>query len=726
MATLPQEQKSALYSAELIIQINSAISKATSEHEILARVGAYAGEHGATSAVLSFSETDATGKPIKLVDVATWSSEASLNGDAIQQLPISPVWVSSPNQVVFIQDYSTDTRLDASVKEMLSNSPYQGILIMPLHAVGRWQGLVSIYWLTPHAFTPEEVYVYNALFQTVAASVANRRAYTALDKTRRTAEIVARINASLVQATNEQEILDAVAVLVEEYNVELSTMNYVHYNAHNEPDIIETVAIQSHGQPVPLTVLPGGTRYPRDQFTIQNDILASNTPFFMENVFTDPRSEPGLTRAMMKASNISAVIVLPLRSGDRWQGTFTFSWPEPQVFPPELREILIAVTPTAAAVVTNRRLLTQTERLYQITEERLRIVVNNTPIVLFTMDKEGKFTLAEGAGLRDYDMTSGELIGQNVFDFYKGFPEIIDYYRRALAGEEFSAVFEVNERAYQTGFSPIVDETGALAGTISVSIDVTDRVRAEAERERLIRQLREASRFKDEFLAMMSHELRTPLNAMIGLLGISLMKGTLDEQNKLFVQRARANSERLLNLINNILDISRMEAGRLEIVSSPVSLKEMVEKLRHDMSILAEQKKLQFSTHVDESLPDVILTDEDALNKIFTNLIGNAFKFTQEGSVSLEVLQQDTNLVIKVTDTGIGIPIHMQQIIFESFRQVDASSTRVHGGSGLGLAIVHNLCVAMGGNVRVESKPNEGSTFVVTLPLNTVDVQAQN
>jgi signal transduction histidine kinase len=204
------------------------------------------------------------------------------------------------------------------------------------------------------------------------------------------------------------------------------------------------------------------------------------------------------------------------------------------------------------------------------------------------------------------------------------------------------------------------------------------------------------------------------------------MKGTLDEQNKLFVQRARANSERLLNLINNILDISRMEAGRLEIVSSPVSLKEMVEKLRHDMSILAEQKKLQFSTHVDESLPDVILTDEDALNKIFTNLIGNAFKFTQEGSVSLEVLQQDTNLVIKVTDTGIGIPIHMQQIIFESFRQVDASSTRVHGGSGLGLAIVHNLCVAMGGNVRVESKPNEGSTFVVTLPLNTVDVQAQN
>jgi signal transduction histidine kinase len=135
------------------------------------------------------------------------------------------------------------------------------------------------------------------------------------------------------------------------------------------------------------------------------------------------------------------------------------------------------------------------------------------------------------------------------------------------------------------------------------------------------------------------------------------------------------------------------------------------------MSVLAEQKQLYLRTSIDPSVPETVFMDEDAVNKIIINLIGNGIKFTETGGISLDITQRQHNLVIRVQDTGVGIPEHMRDVIFESFRQADASSTRVHGGSGLGLAICRNLCAAMGGSIRVESEMGKGSIFVVTLPL---------
>ncbi len=289
--------------------------------------------------------------------------------------------------------------------------------------------------------------------------------------------------------------------------------------------------------------------------------------------------------------------------------------------------------------------------------------------------------------------------------------------KRGLAGESFAAALNLNELVYQAWYSPVLDKAGGVTGLISVAFDVTERKRAELALEKANRQLRDASRFKDEFLAVMSHELRTPLNAMIGLLGIALMEGNLVEDDQMLVTRARANSERLLNLINNILDISRMEAGRLELINGPVALRPMVSKLRSDVSILAEQKHLELVVAVSNTVPEEVLLDHDAILKILTNLVANAIKFTDQGSINLKVWTDNDQLRIEVKDTGVGIPAHMQQVIFESFRQADASTTRRHGGSGLGLAIVHNLCVAMGGSIRVDSKPGTGSVFTVALPL---------
>ncbi len=234
------------------------------------------------------------------------------------------------------------------------------------------------------------------------------------------------------------------------------------------------------------------------------------------------------------------------------------------------------------------------------------------------------------------------------------------------------------------------------------------------------REAQEASRLKDEFLSIMSHELRTPLNAIIGFQGIMLMTGKLDERGKHMITRAQANANRLLTLINDILDVSRIESGRMQLVPVEVSPTMLVERLEGQMSVLAEEKHLEFDVDIDPSVPPQILVDEDAITKIITNLLGNAFKFTDQGSVALSLTQIGSNLVIAVKDTGIGIPMHMHQTIFERFRQVDGSSKRVHGGSGLGLAIVQKLCTAMNGTVQVKSVVGEGSTFTVTLPLEAI------
>jgi signal transduction histidine kinase len=227
----------------------------------------------------------------------------------------------------------------------------------------------------------------------------------------------------------------------------------------------------------------------------------------------------------------------------------------------------------------------------------------------------------------------------------------------------------------------------------------------------------ETSRFKDQFLAIMSHELRTPLNAIIGFLGILNMTSQFDERQTHMLHRIRTNSERLLVLINDILDLSKIESGRLELAPMPVSLRDLAQRWQFQMEVLAKQKDLRFSVNIDSLLPEHILIDEDALTKVATNLLSNAFKFTEKGDVTLSLKRNQQLWMLEVQDSGIGIPAHMFDHIFESFRQIDGSSTRNYGGTGLGLSIVQHLVKAMNGTVQVQSEVGKGSTFTVTLPL---------
>lgn len=257
---------------------------------------------------------------------------------------------------------------------------------------------------------------------------------------------------------------------------------------------------------------------------------------------------------------------------------------------------------------------------------------------------------------------------------------------------------------------------------------VSCSVRDSTERKTLERQLREvnaalesASRAKDSFLASMSHELRTPLNAIIGFTGTLLMQlpGPLTGEQERQLEIVQSSARHLLSLINDILDLAKIESGKIELTLESISATEVVDEVSSSLAALAAEKRLDFTTHVTDN-GNPITTDRRALSQILLNLTNNALKYTEAGSVRIDVSATSHNersaVAFSVSDTGIGIKPEDQERLFKAFEQLDLSSTRRYEGTGLGLYLCRNLASLLGGELTVTSQFGKGSTFTFTLP----------
>ncbi|MFP4691798.1 MAG: ATP-binding protein [Bacteroidales bacterium] len=367
----------------------------------------------------------------------------------------------------------------------------------------------------------------------------------------------------------------------------------------------------------------------------------------------------------------------------------------------------------------------------------LRTLIDNMPATVYVKDKDLRKVLANKAEMEMLEKTEDEVIGKTDRELYP--PEIAARFeaddKRVLQyGEEITNQEEefTNSRGETTWLltskTPLLDHDGQISGLIGVGQDITEKVDTIKELEKAKESAEKANKSKSEFLANMSHEIRTPMNAILGF-SETLYERIDDPGQKKMLQSVLSSGKLLLTLLNDILDLSKVEAGKMEIVPVKTDMEEMIREMKMLYEPRAREKGLMMRTIFPETFPDNIKLDEVRVKQILFNLVGNAVKFTRQGQVLIQIdfipcNQTQGELVISVTDTGTGISEKEQEYVFQPFYQQDGQPTRRHGGSGLGLAITKRLVERMHGRIEVESRPGKGSRFKVSIPGLTAGEEA--
>ena len=374
---------------------------------------------------------------------------------------------------------------------------------------------------------------------------------------------------------------------------------------------------------------------------------------------------------------------------------------------------------------------TRAEQELEDRKQFLNYLIVNLPIAIAAIDNDGAVEMCNPAFEALFLYSQQAILGRSLAELVtnsESRSELESHRNSLLRGD---GVHVVTRRSRSDGslvdveaHSVPLGREGKRTGGLLLYQDITERKLAEEAMRHAKEAAEAASRAKSEFLANMSHELRTPLNSSLILAKILADNkgGNLTEEQVKFAQTISSAGNDLLAIINDILDLSKVEAGKVELGLAPVLVATIVDDLINAFQPVARQKGLSFSAVVEPGSPTEIETDQQRVSQILKNLVSNALKFTEQGAVSLRVSSPTAKTVsFAVHDTGIGISEHQQGIIFEAFRQADGSTHRKYGGTGLGLTISRDLARLLGGDISVQSAAGSGSIFTLTLPLVRAD-----
>ncbi|MFE3847798.1 response regulator [Flavobacterium sp. LB3P45] len=397
----------------------------------------------------------------------------------------------------------------------------------------------------------------------------------------------------------------------------------------------------------------------------------------------------------------------------------------------------------------NQELLVQAEQLKKLntdlTAQKLLseyslslIEASHDP--LFAINPEGKITDMNNASVQVTGMQREKLIGTDFFDYFTEPQKAREVYQKVFekgfVADSPLILRHKNDKLTDVLFNGSVykDEKGNVLGVVIVARDVTDQKRIETElieakvfaelatliAEEAKSKAEDAMKAKQQFLSNMSHEIRTPMNAIIGFTKVLIKTHLTDKQNEYF-NAIKVSGDALIVLIDDILDLAKVDSGKMTFEQTPFKIATSLSAMLHLFETKIQDKNLQLFKNYDSKIPEVLVGDPVRLHQIILNLVSNALKFTIKGeiTVSVDLVHEDNEIVIiqfAVTDTGIGIAAEKIPTVFENFQQATNGTSRLYGGTGLGLAIVKQLVETQGGNIQVESKIDQGSTFSFTLP----------
>ncbi len=649
-------------------------------------------------------------------------------------------------EVLLTQEPAILTADDPEAQLLLQERDARSLLLVPMVARGQTMGLVELERREARPFSPNEVRLARALANQAATAVQNARLYEEIRRfteelEQRVEERTRELAQALQDLTAERDRMEALYRIASQVASSLDVGQVLHrtletvvqVTGSNQGFILlvdsqtdtlvrrAAVGVPTH---IPITGLP--TRFRRGE-GLAGWVLIHNQPVLIPDLSADPRWVPGPESQEQKSA-----LVVPLGVAGEVLGVLLLLSTAPAYFTEDHLRLVEAAAAQIANAVNNAALYDlirqQAEDLgamlkqQQVEAARNQAILDGVADGVLYADASGKIVLFNPAAERILEIPRQQAIGRSIREMLglygvegrKWLKTLEDWAAHPAdrTPEEFIAErLQLGDRIVSVHAAPIIRGTEYL-GTVSVFRDITAEV--------------EADRAKTEFISTVSHELRTPMTSIKGYADLLMlgMAGPLDEQQKHFIGIIRNNAERMVALVSDLLDISRIESGRVQLDLRAVHIHEVVGQVVHTLQGRALGKGLAFQIDVSEDLPPV-WGDSNRVAQILTNLISNAIQYTPPGGqVTVSARINGDMLEVSVADTGIGISKENQRKIFDRFFRADDPLVQETPGTGLGLPITASLVQMHGGQIWVESELGEGSTFTFTLPLATARAAA--